>query len=220
MSETTKQPAGPGGAAHWQGVYQRREPDQVSWYEPMPETSLEWIEKAGVRSDAAILDAGGGASALAGELVRQGYADVTVADISASAIERSQAALGELAGQITWVVADLRSHRFDRRYALWHDRAVFHFMVEDEDRDAYLAVLRAAIVPGGHLILATFGPQGPAECSGLPVRRYDAATLSALLGPGFRLLDSELADHRTPSGAKQQFLFAHFERATAEPGGS
>lgn len=219
MSEPTKQPAGAGGAAHWQGVYQRREPDQVSWHEPTPEASLKWIGKAGVRSDAAILDAGGGASALAGELVRRGYTDVTVADISASAIEHSQSALGELAGQISWVVADLRTHRFPRRYDLWHDRAVFHFMVEDADRDAYLAVLRSAIVPGGKLILATFGPQGPTECSGLPVRRYGASRLAALLGPGFRLLDSELLDHRTPSGANQQFLFAHFERATAEPGG-
>lgn len=211
MSETAKQPAGP-AAAHWQDVYRSREPDRVSWYEPTPETSLEWIEKAGVRSDAAILDAGGGASALAGELVRHGYSDVTVADISASAIERSQAALGAAAGKIDWVVADLRSHRFQRTYALWHDRAVFHFMVEDEDRDAYLAVLRSAIEPGGHLVLATFGPQGPTQCSGLPVRRYDAARLAALLGPGFRLLDSELADHRTPAGTAQQFLFTHFER--------
>lgn len=198
--------------AHWQDVYSQREPEQVSWYEPAPATSLEWIEKAGLPADAAILDAGGGTSALAGALVRGGYRDVTVADISAAAIKRAKAALGETAERITWIVADLRSHVFDRRYDLWHDRAVFHFMAGEEDRDGYLGVMRAAIKPAGHLILATFGPEGPTECSGLPTSRYGAEELADLLGDGFRLLDSQLVEHRTPSGSTQQLLFAHLRR--------
>jgi 2-polyprenyl-3-methyl-5-hydroxy-6-metoxy-1,4-benzoquinol methylase len=184
----------------------------VSWYEPTPATSLGWIERAGLPSDAAILDAGGGTSALAGALVRGGYRDITVADISAAAIERARAELGETAEQITWIVADLRSHALDRRYDLLHDRAVFHFMVEQKDRDGYLDVMRAAIKPAGHLILATFGPAGPTECSGLPICRYGAEELADLLGDGFRLLDSQLVEHRTPSGSTQQFLFAHLRR--------
>jgi len=198
--------------AHWQAVYAQQEPEQMSWYEPTPAASLAWIEAAGLPTDAAILDAGGGTSALAAALVRRGYGDITVADISAAAIERGKAELGGAADRITWLVADLRSHAFERRYDLWHDRAAFHFMVDDEDRDSYLGVMRAAIRPAGHLILATFGPEGPTECSGLPTRRYGADELVDLLSDSFRPLGTRLVEHRTPSGSKQQFLFAHLRR--------
>ncbi len=196
---------------YWQGVYGAKDPTRVSWFEPVPETSLELIAAADLRADAAILDAGGGTSGLAGELLHRGYTDVTVADVSAAAIERAAAALGEDAQRIHWVQADLRKHRFERRFDLWHDRAVFHFMVEEADRDGYLAALRSAVRPGGHLVLATFGPRGPSECSGLPTRRYGAEQLAALL-PDFRLRTHRLVDHRTPAGAVQQFLYAHFRR--------
>lgn len=199
-------------AGHWQGVYAQREPARLSWFEPAPETSLAWIARANLSADAAILDAGGGASKLAGELVRRGYTDVTVADISASAIERAKAELGDVGERIAWLQADLRGHDFDRRYDLWHDRALFHFMVDEADRDGYLAALRSALRPGGHLILATFGPEGPTECSGLPVQRYSAEQLSALLADDFQPLGSEFVDHHTPSGAKQQFVYSHFRR--------
>lgn len=201
-----------GSAEHWKHVYERREPNQVSWFEASPATSLRWIERTGVAADAAILDAGGGASALAGELARRGYTDITVAEISPGAVERARAALGETAERITWIEADLRTHAFARRYDLWHDRAVFHFMVEAADRDAYMGTMAAAVRPGGHLVLATFGPDGPTECSGLPVRRYGADALAALLADRFLLIDSELTEHRTPSGSTQQFTFALFER--------
>jgi SAM-dependent methyltransferase len=155
---------------------------------------------------------GGGASRLAAELVRRGHRDVTVLDVSARALELAKADLGEAAGEVSWVEADVRSHDFGRRFDLWHDRAAFHFMVEPADRDAYLATLERTLRPGGHLILATFGPQGPTTCSGLPVSRYDAATLSDTLGAGYELLSSRLVEHRTPSGSRQQFLYAHLER--------
>ena len=198
--------------AHWQDVYRRQEPPRASWYEAVPATSLAYIEAANLSADAAILDAGGGTSALASELLERGYTDVTVADISTSAIEVARADLGPAADQITWLHADLRCHEFDRRFDLWHDRAVLHFMVAADERDHYLSVLRAAIRPGGHLIIATFGPDGPTSCSNLPVRRYDAEELLALLGGQFELLRSQLVDHETPSGSTQQFLFAHFVR--------
>ncbi len=217
MDETEKAGVGADTEGHWRDVYERREPQQVSWYEPSPETSLAWIARAELAPDAAILDAGGGTSALAGDLVRSGHTDVTVADISASAIERAKAELGPLAERVTWLQADLRTHAFDRAYDLWHDRAVFHFMVEDTDRDRYIAVMRAAIGPGGHLILATFGPDGPTECSNLPVRRYGAEELAASLSEGFRLVASQSAEHRTPSGSVQQFLYAHFQRSERDP---
>jgi SAM-dependent methyltransferase len=200
------------GRTHWERIYGGREPDRLSWYERTPETSLAWISRTGVPLDAAILDAGGGASGLAGELVRAGYTDVTVADVSASALERARAALGEDARRIAWVRADLRGHDFGRRFDLWHDRAVFHFMVERADRDAYLATLRRSLCPGGQLILATFGPAGPTRCSGLPVRRYGIDRLADLLGPDFAVVSSQLVDHRTPSGEVQQLLYAQLRR--------
>ncbi len=220
MDETAEPRVGASAEAHWQDVYGRREPQQVSWYEPSPETSLAWIARAELPPDAAILDAGGGTSALAGKLVRRGHTDVTVADISAGAIERSKVELGELAERITWLRTDLRSHTFDRLFGLWHDRAVFHFMVEDSDRDRYIAVMRAAVRPGGYLILATFGPEGPTECSNLPVRRYSAEELADLLAEDFGLCDSESVDHRAPSGFAQEFVYARFRRKMTANGRS
>ena len=197
---------------HWQQVYEEREPDQVSWFEATPERSLALIEATGLPKEAGIVDVGGGASALAGELLHAGYSDITVAEISTVALERAQTAVGDRAQEIDWVTADVREHDFGRQFDLWHDRAVFHFMVEPADREAYLSTLGRALRPGGHLIIATFGPEGPTQCSGLPVRRYSADDLSAWLGAEFEREDDELVAHETPSGNQQQFLYARFRR--------
>jgi SAM-dependent methyltransferase len=204
-------------ARHWERIYTEREPQALSWYEPSPRTSLELIADAVLPPSAGIVDVGGGASGLAGALLSAGYSDITVADISGAALARAREALGEASEQIAWVEADVRTHDFGRKFDLWHDRAVFHFMVESDDRNAYLAALRRALRRGGHLILATFGPDGPTTCSGLPVDRYSAAALSARVGEGFELLSSRLVEHRTPSGASQQFLYVHM-RAAEDPG--
>jgi SAM-dependent methyltransferase len=201
-----------GDLAHWQRVYRERRPGEVSWYEPNPAVSLELIEEAGLSAGAPILDAGGGASGLAGRLLDAGYTDVTVADISAAALERAHAALGAEAERVRWLQADLRSQGPGRRFDLWHDRALLHFMVDAADRARYLETMRGALSPSGHLVVATFGPEGPTRCSGLPVDRYDATGLSALIGDEFELVSSRLSDHRTPSGASQQFLHAHLAR--------
>jgi SAM-dependent methyltransferase len=197
---------------HWERIYEEKAPEALSWYQPVPNTSLELIEKARVARDAAILDVGGGASSLAGRLLDAGYTDVTVADISSAALDRARAALGPDADRVTWVEADVRDHDFGRRFDLWHDRAVLHFMVEPADRDGYLEVLRRTLRLGGHLILATFGPEGPTRCSGLPVSRYGAPALAEVL-PEFELLSSRIEVHHTPSGTPQQFLYAHLRRA-------
>lgn len=200
---------------HWRRTYAERSTGELSWTEPTPRVSLELIEEAALPLDAAVVDVGGGASRLAAELVGAGHSDVTVVDIAPEALDRARSALGKEAASVAWVDADIRTHDFGRSFDLWHDRALFHFLVSAPDRNAYLAVLRQALRPGGHLVVATFGPDGPDRCSGLPVSRYDAEEISRTLGPDFELVSSRLAEHRKPSGGAQQFMYAHLKRRAA-----
>ena len=195
---------------HWDQVYADKEPDEVSWYEAVPRSSLAMIDALELPPDAPIVDVGGGASRLPEELLRHGYTDITVLDISVHALERARGACPN-ADRVEWVVADVRDYDFGRRFALWHDRAVFHFMVTPEDREAYLATMRKSLQPGAHVLMATFGPDGPTRCSGLPVARYGADELAATLG--FELVSSHLQEHRTPRGESQQFLYAELSAA-------
>jgi SAM-dependent methyltransferase len=197
---------------HWDRVYEERGPDQVSWFETTPRASLELIERAGVDPGAALIDVGGGSSRLAGELLDRGYSDLTVADVSARALALARAELDERADRVSWVVADVRSHDFGRSFELWHDRALFHFMIEPGDRLRYMETMRRSLNPDGHLILATFGPEGPPTCSGLQVHRFSAEDLVALL-PDFQLATSRYEVHQTPRGKEQQFLFTRFVRS-------
>jgi SAM-dependent methyltransferase len=198
--------------AHWEQTYAEKAPDRVSWFQEVPVRSLQLVEAAELGPTAGIIDIGGGASNLAAKLLRSGYTDVTVADISGGALDRARDALAPDSWRVHWLQADVRTYEFARTFDLWHDRAVFHFMVTAKDREAYLAGLRRALAPGGHVVILTFGPAGPQECSGLPVQRYDADTLQATLGTEFRILSSGLEAHRTPSGNEQQFLYAHLVR--------
>lgn len=201
---------------HWEEVYTQRDPQSVSWYEPTPEVSLELIDRLQLANDAAILDVGGGTSGLAQALLAAGFSDITVSDISTASLQRAKTQLGDDARRVSWVQSDIRSHDFGRRYDLWHDRAVFHFMVDPADRDGYLEVLRRSLRAAGHVILATFGPDGPTRCSALPVTRYDSGELSKLLGSDFEPVSSQLHVHETPSGVRQQFLYLH-ARLRSEP---
>ncbi|MGI8505838.1 MAG: class I SAM-dependent methyltransferase [Solirubrobacteraceae bacterium] len=208
-----------GVRAHWEKRYTGRESSELSWYEASPQTSMAMIEVLGLGFEAAIIDVGGGTSALAGELVDAGYRDVSVVDISSAALARARAQGGESAERIRWIQADVRVDGLGRTYDLWHDRAVFHFMVEATDRARYLQTLKRSLRPGGHLIIATFGPDGPAQCSDLPVSRYGPDELASVLGADFRPVSSMLREHRTPSGRSQQFLHAHLRhRAPTTPG--
>lgn len=196
---------------HWDEVYATKAADTVSWYEETPRVSLEMIAATGVGKDAAVLDVGGGLSRLADHLVQSGWTDVTVLDLSAEAISRSAARVG-VGSTVRGIVADVTTWTPDRAYAVWHDRAVLHFLIDEPDRARYRDTLRAALAPGGHAIISTFAPSGPERCSGLPVRRYAAEDLDAFLGSGFSREEALEFEHRTPSGATQCFVAARYRR--------
>ena len=202
--------------AHWQGVYAEKDPAEVSWFEPWPGDSLELIDRLDLPKDAPIIDVGGGASRLAGALLDRGYTDITVADVSGEALERAQNALGARAADVRWVVADVLTHDFARRFSVWHDRALFHFMVSAEERRAYRSVLERSVAPNGHVLMATFGPNGPTSCSNLPVTRYGPDQLLRAFDGLAQLVSSHLVDHSTPSGASQQFIYAHLRLRPSE----
>lgn len=202
---------------HWQSVYTGRAADAVSWYQADPARSLALIRASGMGADDPVIDVGGGASLLVDRLLDLGFRDVTVLDLAASALDAVRARLGERAAQVQFLCADVTAFRPDRAYALWHDRAAFHFLTEPAQRAAYVRALGAALRPGGTAIIATFGPRGPEQCSGLPVVRYDARLLARELGGEYRLGESVLEDHVTPAGKIQQFLFCRFRRSAPCP---
>jgi trans-aconitate methyltransferase len=198
---------------HWEAVYATtRDETDVSWFQDNPVPSLELIEQARPNHDAAIIDIGGGASRLAGVLLERGFRHVAVLDISAAALDLAALRLGRRASEVQWIVEDVTKWEPAQRFDIWHDRGAFHFLIEAADRAAYLARLKLALRPGGCAIIATFATDGPETCSGLPVRRYDAAGLASELGEEFTLLDSRPHDHATPKNAKQRFQFAIFRR--------
>lgn len=197
---------------HWEGVYAAKGENQVSWFQETPAISLELIELAGASRSSGIIDVGGGASRLADCLVARGYQDVTVLDLSAAALASARVRMGDRAGQVTWIAADVTDWQPARSYDVWHDRAAFHFLTERSDQAAYVARLRRALRPGGHAIIGTFAPDGPERCSGLVVSRYDADSLAATLGNGFELTDTRRHEHVTPSGVTQKFQFSTFRR--------
>ncbi|MEO5876287.1 MAG: class I SAM-dependent methyltransferase [Streptosporangiaceae bacterium] len=191
---------------HWQRIYSDRGPDGVSWFQADPALSVDLVVQAAAGDrDAPVIDVGGGASLLGSRMAADGHADVTVLDLSARALEASRRQ--DVTGTVIHLEHDLLTWRPQRRYRVWHDRAVFHFLTETADRDAYRRVLRSALVPGGHLILATFAQDGPTHCSGLPVARYSPETLAAELGDGFVLTASRDEQHLTPTGAAQHFTW-------------
>ena len=193
---------------HWERIYSSKEASEVSWYQPEATLSLELIQRVAPEPGAPIIDVGGGASTLVDGLLDAGYRDVTVLDLSAAALDVARQRLGDRALQVKWVAADvLRTPFVSRGFAVWHDRAVFHFLTEQADRDRYVAQARAAVRPGGHIIVASFAPEGPQRCSGLEVVRYSPDTMQAQFGADFRLLDSRREEHHTPSGATQAFVY-------------
>ncbi|HTK32243.1 MAG TPA: class I SAM-dependent methyltransferase [Candidatus Saccharimonadaceae bacterium] len=195
---------------HWDDVYSRRSPEQASWYQPHLERSLRFIEDAQLSPDAAILDVGGGASTLVDDLLDRGFRDVTVLDVSARAIASAQDRLGARASLVHWLQADITTVRLEeRRVDFWHDRAVFHFLVEPEARRRYVAAVRHALRPNGHIMVATFGPGGPEKCSGLDVVRYGPDGLHGEFGPAFQKVSSCSETHTTPWGVEQEFVYCY-----------
>lgn len=198
--------------AHWEGVYTKNGENEVSWFQGNPAPSLELIARVGATPASAIIDIGGGASRLVDNLVERCFEDVTVLDLSEAALEAAKIRLGGRAAQVHWLVADVTVWDPQKIYDIWHDRAAFHFLTEHSDRTAYLARLEGALKVGGYAIIATFALDGPERCSGLPVVRYDPASLGQTLGPRFQLVDSRRHVHATPWGSEQSFQFSVFRR--------
>jgi SAM-dependent methyltransferase len=199
-------------AEHWDRTYARRAPDEVSWYQPTPELSLELIEGAGVTASDPVLDAGGGASTLVGALVDRGFRDVTVVDLSQRALDMVRQRLGERDDGVRLLCGDVTRLELGGPFRLWHDRAVLHFLIDAADRERYVAQLLRHVQPGGHVVLATFAEDGPERCSGLPVQRYDAERMQRTLGPELELLETRREVHRTPAGGEQRFRYGLFRR--------
>jgi SAM-dependent methyltransferase len=198
--------------AHWETVYTTKDESEVSWFQDDPAPSLALIEQAQPAPDSAIIDVGGGTSRLVDALLSRGFRNVTVLDISAAALDLAALRLGRRAGEAQWIVADVTEWQPFRRFDIWHDRAAFHFLVDDEDRKAYIACLKQALRPGGHAIIATFAADGPEKCSGLPVNRYEPAGLAKELGEEFALVGSRRHAHATPSNSSQSFQFSIFRK--------
>jgi trans-aconitate methyltransferase len=197
---------------HWENVYATKGEDEVSWFQRAPSQSLELMTCAGATPHMPVIDIGGGASRLVDSLVEMNFRDITVLDLSESALASAKARLGRRADHVEWIVADVTSWEPQRIYDLWHDRAAFHFLTDERDRAAYIARLTKSLKPGGHAIIATFAPDGPERCSGLPVMRYDAEGLSLALGGAFELIETRRDEHLTPWGSKQRFQFSLFRR--------
>jgi 2-polyprenyl-3-methyl-5-hydroxy-6-metoxy-1,4-benzoquinol methylase len=193
---------------HWEKIYRDKGPDAVSWYRAHLETSLGLIEKAACERGASIIDVGGGESTLVDDLLACGYQNITVLDISQTAIDVTKRRLGPASDRVKWITANIANAEFAANaYDLWHDRAVFHFLTAMEHRVAYVRQVARAVKPGGHVLVSTFSPEGPTKCSGLEVVRYDAESLHAEFGVRFRMLESVKELHNTPFGSTQQFLY-------------
>ncbi|MBR0995480.1 class I SAM-dependent methyltransferase [Bradyrhizobium japonicum] len=199
-------------SAHWDKVYATKGEAEVSWFQDSPATSLAMIMAAAPDREVAIIDIGGGASRLVDALLLDGYRDLTVLDLSANALDAAKRRIGQAASTIDWIVADATTWRPAKIYDVWHDRAAFHFLTDPRDRAAYVERLRSAVAPGGHAIIATFAPDGPETCSGLPVQRHDGASLAAELGPEFELIETRSETHHTPWHSAQAFQFSLFRR--------
>lgn len=197
-------------AGHWERVYRTKRPDEVSWYRAHLDISLRLIEAAAPNRDAAIIDVGGGESTLVDDLFARDYCQLAVLDISVTALDVAKARIGDAANSVNWLCGDVTTFQFARHgYDVWHDRAVFHFLTDPRDRAAYVGQVARAVRPGGYVIVATFGPDGPMKCSGLDVVRYDPNTLHDEFGPAFELVKHETELHHTPAGAVQQFTYCY-----------
>lgn len=203
-----------GADEHWNAVYDRKGPAGVSWFSPHLGTSLALIRQLGLPKSARIIDVGGGAATLVDDLLDDGFTDVTVLDLSERALAASQERLGGRSRSVRWLVGDITTVALDPgAYDVWHDRAVFHFLTGADAREGYVRNALRALVPGGHIIVATFGLEGPEQCSGLDVVRYDADGLHAEFGAPFQKIRSVTESHETPWGSEQEFVYCYCRRA-------
>lgn len=197
---------------HWENVYQTKAPDDVSWFQTQPAISLKLIEAAGVAKTDGVIDVGGGASVLVDFLLDAGFTKLAVLDISTAALQHAKQRLGGRAGRVEWFEADVTGFEPPHRFGLWHDRAVFHFLTDQADRQKYVQTLKRTLTPGGHVIIATFAIDGPLKCSGLNVARYDPPAIRTEFGDEFQLLEQVDETHSTPWGTEQKFSYFRFKK--------
>jgi ubiquinone/menaquinone biosynthesis C-methylase UbiE len=199
-----------GGKLHWEKIYAAKADDQVSWFQMQPQQSLDLIHSTGVVKTAQIIDVGAGASTLVDYLLGDGFKNITVLDISPTALDRAKARLGARASKLTWIEADITQSSLPQSYYdVWHDRAVFHFLTATEDRQKYVALVRRSLKPGGHIVVASFAPDGPTQCSGLDVMRYSPQSIHHEFGADFEVVESRSETHLTPSGVQQKFIYCY-----------
>ena len=195
---------------HWDNVYATKGPDGVSWFRPHLDRSLAFLEAARIGHSAHVIDVGGGASTLVDDLLDRGYSKVTVLDLSEAALETARTRLGERASRVEWICGDVTEVRLPANaYDFWHDRAVFHFLRDPLSRSRYVDAVRRSLKPGGHIVVATFGPHGPEKCSGLEVLRFSPEGLHAEFGPAFLKIASAIEVHTTPWGTEQEFVYCY-----------
>jgi ubiquinone/menaquinone biosynthesis C-methylase UbiE len=195
---------------HWEHVYQTKSAETVSWFQEHAQRSLELIKSIGPSHDCSIIDVGGGVSTLVDDLLEDGFKNISVLDLSAHALAVASKRLGDNGSRVHWIEGDIcRVALPAQAFDIWHDRAVFHFLTNPAERHAYVEQVMRAVKPGGHVIVATFGPDGPDKCSGLPVARYSPEGLHGEFGPAFQLLEHQSEAHRTPLGNIQHFIYCH-----------
>lgn len=195
---------------HWEHVYTTKPTTDVSWYQEHAEQSLQLIHETGVPRNASVIDVGGGASTLVDDLLRDGYRAITVLDLSAAALKAAQVRLGNRGRSVAWIEGNIIDAALpEKGYDVWHDRAVFHFLTEEAERQAYVNQVLRSVKPQGHVIIATFAEDGPTQCSGLPVMRYSPEQLHGQFGLSFALLKQEREEHHTPFGTTQKFIYCY-----------
>jgi len=198
---------------HWDNIYTTRSAGQVGWYTPHLQTSLSWINDLKLPVDAPVIDVGGGASTLVDDLLEAGHEDITVLDLSESALDVSRGRLTSKPDSVSWLQGDITQISLpSEKYQLWHDRAVFHFLTEPRQRQKYQQTMSRALKPGGFLVIGAFSPAGPERCSGLPVQRYNSEQLSAQFGDSFKLIRHQYEIHRTPSEIEQAYVYCLLEK--------
>lgn len=195
---------------HWEHIFTTKDSQQVSWYQPHLQMSLNLIERTGIDKQAQIIDVGGGTSTLIDDLLEKQYRRVSVLDLSAAALQQARTRLGAAADAVMWIEADVtEAELLPDTYDLWHDRAVFHFLTDAESRQKYVQQVKRAVKSNGHVIVATFSQNAPSQCSGLAVVQYNPDTLHAQFGENFKLVESAVEDHQTPFGTQQQFVYCY-----------
>ena len=197
---------------HWQNIYKEKNPLEVSWYQKKPNLSLDLIRKTGVSSNDAIIDVGGGSSILVDYLLKEGFKNLSVLDISENSLASARERLGDDANSIEWIETDITEFKPLQKFSVWHDRAVFHFLTGKSDRKKYVEVLKEGLHSGGYLVIAAFSIGGPKKCSGLDIVQYDAIKLFAELGNNFELVEEKKEIHVTPTNKKQNFTYFLFVR--------